>query len=237
MSAGAAVVVVPFLVLGVVAGLLAGAVLIGAVVGLLAGILSAAAFIVPAWRQAERRVVALLGATPADSTDHARLFNIVEGLCTAAGLPRPQIFVIDQEAPNAMTLGRDPRHGCLVVTEGLLGKLNRIELEGVVAHELSHLRVGDALPPTIALALYARNPAVARRVVAVVSDPVREAVADLAGVSLTRYPPGLISALEHLRADSEVVRDVPEATASLWLRPLDLQHDTVDARIGALREL
>ena len=247
LAVTASVLTLPFLLVALIAGFVAGSPVAFALAGLALGLLAAAAVVVPAWRHAEARTLDLVSARPADPITHARLFNIVDGLCTAAGLPRPRLFTLAQDAPNAFTFGRDPRHGCLVVTEGLLAKLNRIELEGVVAHELSHLRAADTLPPTVALALCGRRAtgslaATAARLVLAVSDPHREEVADVAGVSLTRYPPGLIAALEHVRADGGRVGGVPQATAPLWLGPIDPDGDVdadqrVDARIGALREL
>jgi heat shock protein HtpX len=252
IAATAAIIAVPLVVVAAVVGFVVGAPVAFALGGLLVGLVAAAAIVIPAWRQAEERILGLVAVRPADPVGHARLFNVVDGLCAAAGLPRPRLFTLAQEAPNAFTLGRDPRHGCVVVTDGLLSKLTRIELEGVVAHELSHLRAGDTLPPTLALALCGRRAAgslasTATRLVLAVSDPRREEVADVAGVSLTRYPPGLIAALERIRGDAGRVVGVPEATAPLWLGPLDSGHldsahedageRRVDARIGALREL
>jgi heat shock protein HtpX len=249
LTGTAAVIALPVTVIGVIVGAIAGSTLVLVLGGLVVGLVAAAVVVVPAWQQAESRTLNLLGARPADPVAHARLFNIVDGLCTAAGLPRPRLFTLAQQAPNALTFGRDPRRGCLVVTDGLLAKLNRIELEAVVAHELSHLRAADTRPPTLALALCGRRAAgslaaTATWLVRWVSDPRREEVADVAGVSLTRYPPGLISALERMQADADRVSAVPEATASLWLGPLapagegeDENERRVDARIGALREL
>ena len=92
-------------------------------------------------------------AHPADPVEYARLHNIVEGLCIAAGLPKPRVYVIDDDAPNAFATGRDPKHAAIAVTTGLLDKMNRIELEGVIAHELSHIKNYDILVSTIAVTL------------------------------------------------------------------------------------
>src|SRR5687767_15327371 len=89
----------------------------------------------------------------ADPVEHARLHNIVEGLCIAAGLPKPRVYVIDDAAPNAFATGRDPRHAAIAVTTGLLAKLDRVELEGVLAHELSHIKNYDILVSTLAVTL------------------------------------------------------------------------------------
>src|SRR5207244_7018552 len=85
--------------------------------------------------------------------EYARLHNIVEGLCIAAGLPKPRVYIVDDEAPNAFATGRDPKHAAIAVTTGLLEKMNRIELEGVIAHELSHIKNYDILVSTIAVTM------------------------------------------------------------------------------------
>src|SRR2546430_3469759 len=92
-------------------------------------------------------------ARPADPVQYARLHNVVESLCIAAGLPKPRVYVIDDPAPNAFATGRNPRHAAIAVTTGLLDKMNRIELEGVVAHELSHVKNYDVLVSTLAVTL------------------------------------------------------------------------------------
>ena len=240
-------------------------------------------------------------AKPADETEHARLHNLVEGLCIAGGLPKPRLYVVDDDAPNAFATGRDPRHAAIAVTTGLLAKLDRVELEGVLAHELSHIKNYDILVSTLAVTLVGvltlladfslrflwwggprhRNdrsggdgggagavmaiagfallllaPLVGRVMQSAVSRK-REALADVSGVTLTRYPPGLISALEKLRDDTTVVHSASRATAHLWiesptphtqreergrgdsswLNKLFDTHPPLDERIAALREL
>src|SRR5215211_6311611 len=92
-------------------------------------------------------------AHPADPNQYKRLYNLVEGLCIAGGLPQPRIYVVDDEAPNAFATGRNPRHAAIAVTTGLLEKMNRVELEGVLAHELSHIRNYDILVSTLAVTM------------------------------------------------------------------------------------
>ncbi len=95
---------------------------------------------------------ALLGLSKAHQikkADDPRLFNIVEELCLAGGLPPPKIYIIDDTAMNAFATGRNPKHSAVAITSGLRDRLNREELEGVMAHELSHVRHYDILYATL----------------------------------------------------------------------------------------
>lgn len=87
----------------------------------------------------DRIVLSMSKARPASRREEPYLWNTVEGLTIAAGLPMPGIYIIEDSAPNAFATGRDPQHAAVAVTRGLLDKLNRLELEGVVAHEMSHI--------------------------------------------------------------------------------------------------
>jgi heat shock protein HtpX len=207
-------------------------------------------------------------ARPADGPEYLRYHNLVEGLCIAAGLPKPRLYVVDDPAPNAFATGRNPKHAALAVTTGLLEKMNRVELEGVLAHELSHVKNYDILVSTIAvtavgavalmadlgmrylwfggrvgrrdnndqgavgliivviaLALLVLAPFAAQLMQFAMSRR-RELLADASGVQLTRYPPGLISALEKLKDDHAVVHHATRATAQLWIEsPLDRDEE------------
>lgn len=92
-------------------------------------------------------------ARPLAKEDNPYLFNLVEGLALAAGIPAPRAYLIDDTAPNAFATGRDPAHAAIAVTTGLLQKLNRSELEGVIAHEMSHIKNYDIRISTIAVVL------------------------------------------------------------------------------------
>lgn len=81
--------------------------------------------------------------------DHPQLFNVVEELTIASGLPMPKIYIIEDSAPNAFATGRDPQNASVAITRGLLEKLNRAELQGVMAHELSHIQNRDILYATL----------------------------------------------------------------------------------------
>ncbi|MDQ3964010.1 MAG: M48 family metalloprotease [Actinomycetota bacterium] len=101
----------------------------------------------------DRIALAMSRAQPADPVQHAQLHNIVEGLCIAAGMPKPRVYVVQDDAPNAFATGRNLEHAAIAVTTGLMAKMNRDELEGVVAHELSHVKNRDTLVMTIAVTL------------------------------------------------------------------------------------
>lgn len=165
-------------------------------------------------------------ATPASGSDYQRLHNIVDGLCVAAGLPKPQLYVIDDPAPNAFATGRNPKHSSIAVTTGLLQVMNRVELEGVMAQELSHVKNYDILVGTVAVIAVGTIgrvlPPVGARLMQAVMHRQRELLADATGVQLTRYPPGLCSALKKLRDDHAVVHCASRATDQLWIEsPLD----------------
>ena len=101
----------------------------------------------------DKIVTAMAGAHPADETQYRELHNIVENLAITAGLPKPKIFIIDDPAPNAFATGRNAEHAVVAVTTGLLGMMEKNELEGVIAHELSHIGNRDMLLSTVAVVL------------------------------------------------------------------------------------
>lgn len=88
-------------------------------------------------------VLAMSGARPADPKRDFDFFTVAENLSIASGIPKPKLYVIDDSAPNAFATGRDPQHAVVCATTGILQKLNRSELEGVIAHELSHVKNYD----------------------------------------------------------------------------------------------
>src|SRR3989344_2407957 len=88
-------------------------------------------------------ILTLNSAKPADRQHYPHLVNTVEGLAIAAGIPTPKIYVIDDTAINAFATGRDPKHAAVTVTTGAIERLNRTELEGVIAHEISHIKNFD----------------------------------------------------------------------------------------------
>jgi heat shock protein HtpX len=194
-------------------------------------------------------------AKEADPSQYRQLHNIVEGLSIAAGMPKPRVYVVDDTAPNAFATGRNPEHAAIAVTRGLLAKMNREELEGVLAHELSHIKNRDTLVMTLAVTLVgvivlladwmlralwwggggrdrgggAGLPIALIGLVLLIFAPLiaqllqfaisrrREFLADADAIFLTRYPDGLINALNKLQVDQTVVRTASKATAHLWI--------------------
>jgi len=214
-----------------------------------------------AYRYGDRVVLASARAKEVTPEEQPRLHNVVEGLAIAAGIPKPRVWVVPEQAPNAFATGRDPEHSHVAVTQGLLDAMNRVELEGVIGHELSHVVDRDILYGTIVatvigavvlisefflrtwwwggiggrrsdnegggggieLALFLVGfvllilaPLFGQLIQLAVSRN-REYLADAQGAMLTRYPPGLIAALEKIRDAPHAMRSANNATAHLWL--------------------
>lgn len=103
-----------------------------------------------AYYNSDKIVLSLNGARPATKEENQRMYENLEGLCIAAGLPMPKLYIMDDMSPNAFATGRNPENAAICVTTGLMEKLDSYELEGVLAHELSHIKNYDTLLQTIA---------------------------------------------------------------------------------------
>lgn len=101
----------------------------------------------------DKIVLGMSGAKEVKFEDNKELYRLVENLCITAGLPVPKIYIIQDSAPNAFAAGRDPEHGVICLTSGIIEKLERSELEGVIAHELSHIGNRDILISTVVVVL------------------------------------------------------------------------------------
>jgi len=101
----------------------------------------------------DKIVLGMSGAKEIDHDNARELFHLVENLCITAGLPMPKIYIIEDSAPNAFATGRDPEHGVICFTTGIINKLEKAELEGVIAHELSHIGNRDILLSTVVVVL------------------------------------------------------------------------------------
>lgn len=189
-----------------------------------------------AWRAAVSGSAArLTGLSPAAAVGAGlieplaaeRYEDLTESLCAALGLHVPTLLVLDDPAPNALTTGAAPGSVRIALTSGLLSSVERIELEAVLAHELVHVKRLDTLSGGLSAALlhggHLQLPGV-RSLAAWLEGPDREVEADLLAVAATRYPPGLIGALEKVTAAPSVVperlsRRSRSDTAAQWLAP------------------
>ena len=235
----------------------------------------------------DKIVLALTRAKPIEKKDNPELYRITENLCITAGLPLPKIYILNEAQPNAFATGRNEKNAVVVVTRGLLERLEKTELEGVIAHELSHIGNKDILLAAVVVVLVGiiaslsyfflrigrwrgnRNSKglaglilLALGIVAALLAPLaatliqlaisrkREFLADASGVLLTRYPDGLIRALEKISADPNPLRVASNQTAHLyisspfrgkqstsWFTKLFMTHPPVEERIKALRDL
>ena len=188
------------LVVGVVVGAAVDAVVAGAVAGAVVGAVVAGAL----WRGSTRIVLGALGARPVDEEEAPGPCTLVEGLCASMGLGVPELFVVDDPLPNALAVGRGPEDSALVLTSGLVDTLDPVPLEGVLAHELSHVKANDVAPATVAAALgivVGLGPATSG-IVHRLAGRGREFEADRRAVGVTRYPPGLRQALDAMAASA-----------------------------------
>lgn len=101
----------------------------------------------------DKIVLSMSGAKEVTHENARELYHLVENLCITAGLPLPKIYIIEDSAPNAFATGRDPEHGVICFTTGIIQKLEKVELEGVIAHELSHIGNRDILLSTVIVVL------------------------------------------------------------------------------------
>lgn len=101
----------------------------------------------------DKIVLAMSSAKPLDHESNREIYHIVENLCITAGLPTPKIYIINDSSPNAFATGRNPEHGVVCLTSGIIEKLEKTELEGVIAHELSHIGNKDILLSTVIVVL------------------------------------------------------------------------------------
>ena len=233
-------------------------------------------------------VILTTGAQPADKKTYFNFYTVAENLALVTGLPKPKLYVINDQSPNAFATGRDPKHAVVCATTGLLQIMDRAELEGVIAHELSHVKNYDILLASIVAVLVGtlslisdwtirnmwwnrgsdneersnRNPIFfVLFLIALILTPIiatiiqlaisrrREYLADASAVLLTRYPEGLVRALEKLNNIRQPLRRVASSTAHLfidnpfkkknasWFVNLFSTHPPIEERIRILKNL
>jgi heat shock protein HtpX len=227
--------------------------------------------------------LAVNGAKEIQKSDNPRLWRIVENLSITDGLPMPKVYIMDDPGPNAFATGRKPEKSVVCVTSGLLEIMNDSELEGVIAHELGHIKNYDIRVNTIAFALVGiismladfflrfsfwggmRNDReegnsqlafiallaafiapIAASLLQLAISRRREYLADATGAMTTRYPEGLISALEKLKQTGSATRRQNTSTAHMFfanplrghsLLNLFSTHPPLDQRIEALKTM
>ena len=190
-----------FLIVGFLVGFPIPVAVVGAVIS--------GGFMWNVYRTADDVVLKMVGGLPASEYEHARLFNVIDGLCVVGGDARPALRVVGIEYPVALAVGMPGEAGTIVVSAGFLKTMGRVEMEAVMAHVMWRLRTGDIGITTYMLALSA---AVQRfggdklmpLVVACVADERTVMWADVAACQATRYPPAMVSALEIVERASAI---------------------------------
>lgn len=186
----------------------------------------------------DRRIVDAFATRPAGDVPAAAGFcNLVIGLGASVGVDVADLRVVDDEGCNLLVVDDGKGGSVMMVTSGLLGALSRVELEGVVARALMQIRTGDAAVVVSELAMdRAPDVKVIRNLIggpSVLDDPDRDLMLDRDAVGITRYPPGLMGALDACRRCTTRVAGADPATAPLWLAD-PTGHRTLDERIEVL---
>jgi len=236
------------------------------------------------YRFGDTVVLSATNAKPADTKEYQYLRDTIEGLSIASGISTPKAYVIQSEDLNAFATGRNPENASIAVTTGLINTLNRQELEGVIGHEISHIKNRDILFMTLVAVLvglaaiishliirslwfgarqdrrdkngfmiflliigviFAIIAPIATRLVQYAISRKREYLADASGVSLTRYPEGLASALEKIANKNKGRINVSDAVSHLFfvdpkqtsLDSLFATHPPIKERIKRLRTM
>lgn len=187
------------------------------------------------WWRSDDAILRSLQARPLGQTEGQRVLNIAENLCLSSGISQPEVMVIDSPACNLATVSA--RRHTLVVTTGLLDALDVMEMEGVVAHGLAKISTEavmyDSLAASASPFITGLQRDMARRWG---SGDAGVAEFDISGVGLTRYPPGLRSALEKIEEKSTDIEG-GESLGAAWLVPPSSQRVPLEHRIEVLWEL
>jgi len=243
-------------------------------------------YVIASYYNSDKIALASVRAKKASKTEHRMLYHAAEGMSIASGLPMPKLYVMESEQINAFASGRDPKNAVICVTTGTLKKLSKQELEGVIAHEMSHIanydirfmttvavlvglisiiaqiflrslffsggggkKDGKAQMVLMVLAIvFAILAPIATHLVSLAISRKREFGADATAVKLTRYPPGLKSALEKIRHEHLGDKDkkkYPKAVAPLFISDpfkkkisgMFSTHPPIDTRISKLERM
>ncbi len=273
--------------LGSVIGLIYGSTVFGVAVSVIVGLV----YVLIVFNSGDQMILKMTGARPVTKKEFPYLYHTLEGLAIAAGIPTPKAYVIEDSALNAFATGKDPQHASITVTTGLLKVMKRQELEGVIAHEMSHIKNYDVRFMMLAVVLvglvtllsdfilrsflwgsHGRKrddrgggniqllfialgllfailaPLIGYMIKLAISRK-REFMADANEAVLTRYPPGLASALEKISKDPDPLVDkANKATAHLFISTpfrkeqgfvthLFATHPPIEERIKRLKEM
>jgi heat shock protein HtpX len=245
------------------------------------GLIGALIYVIISYYTGAKVALAVNQAHQIQKADNPRLWRIVENLAITDGLPMPKVYIMNDSAPNAFATGRKPQNSVVCVTSGLLDVMDDQELQGVIAHEMSHIKNYDirvmlvAFALTVVISLLADimiritwfggedrdnnnqlflilgivaailAPIVATMIQLAVSRQ-REYLADASGALATRYPEGLISALEKIKNTGSATKRQNTATAHLFfanplkghgITNLFSTHPPIDDRIARLRSM
>ena len=254
--------VVPVVSVGIVVSalLLLALGLLGLVLGLVGTAIAAIVRVRRLGVGVEAEVLGRIGAEPVSGPHEARLTNLAEGLAAQRGVPLPALRIVEDPAANMLVVGMTPEHSVLVVTSGLVAALDRIQLEAIIGRGIAEIRQGDLPAGTLAVRSVGR-PATSLDAggigslfsrpfsgliaagTAYVTDLDRDLLLDQAGVALTRFPPGLVSALEVCSRVGTTLRRPDPTLDHLWMAATGAEgravaeRPTLQLRIEALRLL
>jgi len=233
---------------GVVPAVLVGVLLVFVqpVIGVVVGVLLAVGWVVAIRGRIAAAPLLVLASMPSEPLapgSQPRLENLLEGLGVTSGVAELDVALVDSAALNALVaVGRGrPR---VLLTTALVEHLDRLELEGVLANLLGRVKDGSARYSTTVLALLGSSPRATKMLASHLGEQ-RSVLSDLAAVDLTRYPPGLMSALSTMAEHGTELREVPPSTGPLWLAPAvpsasgdqGAEFQPLSLRIAVLAEL
>ncbi len=208
---------------------------VGAITALLCGLVM--------WYNATPFILRQLEARAVSPAEEPRAYNLLEALCTTSGIAKPQLMVYDKDLLGAGTLGRNRKHAVIVLSTKMITLMSLVELEGVLAHELAHIKQGDnglnAVSAALSTSLSWISPKLGWTMFTRLQRVEREIEADLTGVAITRYPPALCSVLDKVRTTNAELMPLTEAPWKnawpilwCWTRKSGLE-----LRLAVLREL
>jgi heat shock protein HtpX len=165
------------------------------------------------------QILGALDAHPisSDEPKNQVVIDVVHEMALAARIPEPRIDLIDDPSPNAFAIGRDPKHSVICVTQGLLDQMDREELQGVIGHEMAHIRNCDIRLTTMVTAIFRGFGVFAARLISIMLSREREYLADASAVEFTRNPTALLRALEHIAMTESPLKCATQGTAQLFI--------------------